>query len=431
MRRILCLALAVLCLGCTSVISTKVAGNSTNEGFIYSLKKVGFLGNATYVLRSCGNPANVDVTVDFSPMYLADKTTEYVINYDKLNRMNKNIDMNLNYDGSGSIASINFAEEDKTLEIAAKAIVAAGKIAVAIAIKSRSDNVCTRETNDILIGMENTKKRIRDESKMLADVESQTAALKLTLTKLQSNSKEYVQTQNSLDLLEKTSKYYADTIDKNKKSLAAAVDQTTMVQRIYFGFADKETEKCWPPDDINSKQWFNSSYAPSGKDYVVCAKLEPIGTPGKNTFSSPTEGVYYRQPGLGLLSVCGGGVCMWGNPPEGGKLLYLKYVDVPQFGTVAVLPFRNNVGGNDQLNVTFSTSGGLQTARFSNKAADEKIGTLLDQATSNVVPVIGAAKNQALERTKAQTDLLKAQTDKLKAEKALKDAEADLKKDGN
>ena len=73
----------------------------------------------------------------------------------------------------------------------------------------------------------------------------------------------------------------------------------------------------------------------------------------------------------------------------------------------------------------------IRRSRFTNKAADEKLGTLMDQVAQTVGSVISGAKTQGVDRTKAQTDLLKAQVDRLKAQKELQDAQSALNKGGD
>lgn len=427
MRRILCLALAVLCLGCTKLVSYKVM-NSSNTGLVYSLKKVGYVGNMTHVI-SCENGPKVDILIDLIPMYTKDKTAEFVVNYDKWFKINKQFDLNMVYDDYGALKSINAQAEDKSIEIATKILSTAASIAAKAAI-FRTGGACEQSIKTAFDGRNQDKETLKEHSAKYKYNNNVISDKEKMLQNTRLNKNDYEGTLNEIRALTDENKKLSKNIEEIQEKIQANENLLKVVQGVSLGIMNENREEVWAPDPQVIKMWFPSDAQNKTNELTVFASLSNFTVPhGKP--ENCTDGIYYRLPAPGLLAVCTKEHCRNGRPVDKGKLLYAKFVEVPQFGDLAILPFHNNVGISNNINVAFNPNGGLQSARIINSPGDKKIGEMLDQLSASFQTVSGAIKDKDVSQLNSQTAILKAKIDKIKAEKDLRDAEEALKNAGN
>jgi hypothetical protein len=249
MRRILCLVLAVLCIGCTKLVSTKVTDTSENKGFVYTLKKTGFVGNVTHTLKSCGANPTVAVSVELVPVASPDWEAEYVINYDDWTKINKNFEFKLFLDSIGSIKSVNTSAEDRSFEIAGKALSTAVSIAAAgfgfpglemkslglgsvLLDKDELNTVCSRQASTTLEEIKEGKNEVKN--RLASMTENEKAIIdKLSLAvQQQTNSTNQKNLLKQVEDLRTLNKQIAALVAKENEGLAAKMKAVTLV-RLY------------------------------------------------------------------------------------------------------------------------------------------------------------------------------------------------------
>jgi hypothetical protein len=198
------------------------------------------------------------------------------------------------------------------------------------------------------------------------------------------------------------------------------------VRFVEFSPRASDGDVVWAPDREAMKEWFSTLTAKDFGKWTAYARLDRTSPARESGLKPSVEGIYYRIPGEGALSVCAGGPCGKGDG-QGPPTVYYKKVSVPQFGTVGILPFRNGWGQTNQVGVSFTPDGGLDNAQYKNTAGDQKVGAFLDQTSSAASGLSSGIRNRKVEGIQAETGVINAETELFKAKRKRQDAEAELK----
>lgn len=368
-----------------------------------------------------------------------DPAQVYVIDYSSLDAWNKTSSVKVDFYDSGAIKSINAAADDRSAEIAAKAISAVGKVAAFVAKGGvvEYQPKCTTDTVEALTAVANAKKEV---GRLTTRLATETAALDaMTARVLRSGDSTTSQVRNAHDRLIGQVAATQFELDLAKKLLAAKREAVTYSDTVLFpeDGTTSETEEGQAVPVKQLGEWLDPASATQLADFAALSAvyfdLSTIGQWEKGrgydddgeTFSAKERtraGLRYRVGVPGKLTICQGAACS-DTLAETREVLDTKNVTILQKGTTFYMPFSSAAFTNASLSATFSEGGVLTSAGYEQKrAAGEAVAGLADLLADQVVTVGGVirdAKTTKLEGLKEQTDLAKAQKDLADAQKAL------------
>lgn len=433
-------AASVALSGCTTHLEVSRAtpeSPATRQGIAYFLPFTQYETKTVWSL-SCdaSKTAALAAKVTSTPKTGPDPANVYTIDYASLDALNKTSSVKVDFYPSGAIKSINAAADDRTAEIAAKAISAVGKIAKFAAAAGPSFTpICKDEQIQALKAIGATRTSI---AKLMARLALEIAALDaMTARVIRGGTSTTDATRSDHDRLIGRVSATQFELDVAKKKLAGQLEGVTFTKTSLFPetssqFASTIGEQV-PVDTL--RDWFTAGTDAELKTVAEnFAVFLDLSTPNNWQNGKAIEetnkgddkairraGVRYRIAVPGTLSICQGAPCSVRSSIK--QELATEPVRVLQQGTTFYLPFDSKAFTNGSLTATFSEDGVLTSAGYEQKrAALESVAGLADLLADQVVTVGGAirdAKTTELERLKDEIDLAKARADLATAQKAL------------
>lgn len=417
---------------------------TSRRGIAYFLPFTQFDTKTTWTLAACDAQGIPEIAVSFAatPVSAPDPDHLYTIDYSSLDAISKTSSVKVDFHDSGAIKSINASAEDRTAEIAGKAISAVAKIAK-FAAPGAAPNAakfqCTETAKKILEDLKDKKGKF---TKLTAKLEKATKVLDaLTVRVVRSDDATPAKVFAELDRQIANVVATQLGIDQAKKVIAAQLKKVSYTSEVKFPATSSQFrsgQQMLPLAKL--REWvanFDTVVSQSGlaeyeRSQSVFLELTASGGwekgtdyPADRSKEARRAGLRYRIAVPGQLSVCQNTHCSdFDNEPiEVEKGLPVRIL---QRGTTFYLPFASAPFSNGALSATFSESGVMTSAGYEQKkVAGEAIAGLADLLADEVVTVGGMireAKNTKLEKLNERTAIAKAVQEALNAEKALLDA---------
>lgn len=183
------------------------------------------------------------------------------------------------------------------------------------------------------------------------------------------------------------------TIRLSDSDMTKLFDARSVIDRCKIGTA-LECKLAWPQVQIELK--------PLGAD--------PVVVPGAANPPQPRiEGLYYRQPAFGTLTLCAPD-CPADSGTTDGVVLR-QPIAMPQWGAVSVLTLKNEFFDNNTLGAVFNADGGLASLNFSAKARAEGASAAAAAGADKYFNLIRDIGKDARDERKSQRDERKAEED--------------------
>lgn len=418
---------------------------ASRRGIAYFLPFTQFDAKTTWTLASCDAQGVPEIAVTFAatPVSAPDPDHLYTIDYASLDAISKTSSVKVDFYDTGAIKSINAAAEDRTAEIAGKAISAVGKIAKFGFIGASQSSFkfeCSRDSKENLVKLKAANAKV---TSLTAKLERATDALDaLTVRVVRSGDATPAKVFAEQD--RQIANVVATKLEQDLAGKAAArlLKKLSYISELKFPATSADSQSSAQELPLSTLQSWIGNLALAGtpdvpwetavKRFVdaqsVYLELQSSGGWQGGTDYTASNGKAARRAGLryriavpGTLSVCKKTLCsnLRGEP--------VKVKDLPvrilQRGTTFYLPFASAPFSNGSLSATFSEGGVMTSAGYEQKkAAGEAIAGLADLLADEIVTVGGVireSKTTKLEALKERTDIATAKKAAEDAEKAL------------
>lgn len=433
--------IALLHSGCTTHLEVGRGDPSiasSRRGIAYFLPFTQFENAITWSI-ACDKTgvASLVPKVESTAKAARDPSEIYVIDYTSLDAWTKTSSVKVDFYDSGAIKAINAAADDRTAEIAGKALTAIGKVAKFAAVGGLDSTVpkCSKSALDGLTDVSTAKGNVTRLTNRLA---TETASLDaVTARVLRSGDSTSDSVRRSHDRLIGKVAATQFELDRSKAELIGALTAVSYTETTIFPEASNAFESTTPATvpDKQLQKWLEplsstqrEAFADLFSIYFQLSSLKgwEKGVSYDDTRVSTKEsrkaGLRYRVGVPGTLSVCQGAKCSDDLSITKEVIAELP-INILQRGTTFYLPFSSAPFTNAGLNATFTEGGVLTSAGYEQKrTSGEAVVGIADLLADQVVTLGGAiheAKNTKLEKLKEQTELAKARKDLADAERAL------------
>ena len=433
--------ISLILTGCTTQLEVgrgNPAVASSRRGIAYFLPFTQFENAITWSI-ACdkAGAASLVPKVESTAKAARDPSEVYVIDYTSLDAWTKTSSVKVDFYDSGAIRAINASADDRTAEIAGKALTAIGKVAKFAAVGGDDSTVpeCSKYALDSLKDVGTAKDKV---AKLTNRLTAETASLDaLTARVLRSGDSTSESVRRSHDRLIGQVAGTQFELERAKAELVGTLESVTYEDTIVFPETSDAFESANPAKvpDKQLQKWLNP-LSPTKRDafadlFTLYFQLSSLRGWEKgvgyddasvSTKESRRAGLRYRVGVPGTLSVCQGAKCS-DDLATTKEIIAELPINILQRGTTFYLPFSSAPFTNAGLNATFTEGGVLTSAGYEQKRAKgEAVAGLADLLADQIVTVGGAvrdAKTTKLDKLKEQTELAKARKDLADAEKAL------------
>lgn len=440
---------ALSLLGCTSLKVHDFDGSvEKRRGIAYFLPLTQFDTTVTWAASCDKSTGALSITpkVEATPKNGPDPDGLQVIDYRSLSAFTKTSSVKVDFHESGAIKSINASADDRTGEILTATLVAAGKVAKAIAFAGGDKIECTDNLKTALGTAAGVKGRVEKKTSDLEKATAALTALNARVAREGGSLTNSMRQQHSKQIGEVTALQIE--LDALKAELTEALKPVTHVEKTVFPATGSELAsanglkiptsvlKKWTVQKSGeSDAQFTTRLAGIASTNSVWAELavndafRAFTSVGEAT---PEDGIRYRVAVPGTLRFCPGNAC---TPPADDTLavapepIKVFPVKVLHKGATFFLPFRSEAFTNGSLTATFNEAGVMMSAGYEQKKAQGEAlaavgGTLADQVTA-LVTAAREDKKTELELIQEATALDKARKERDVAAKALLEADPD------
>lgn len=455
----------VLVSGCTALESHRVNPSSDTmyQGIVYHLPQAQFEIALTRELTSCDpdtmtenvfHPV-VETSVEVKDSYVADPGQQYVIDYSELNGPTKVTELTVDRYPNGTLKSINGNIDDRTQQITgnflrgavsvAKMVAFGPKVGVVVPYTGSLGQIksCTKAATDALHKKAIAERELARLAKELIPLDEQIATRENAIAKGDRTAKRQTP---SLELLFSKRAQILKRVSERKDEVAKAKEVLVDKEVLHWPRRGADFGPCsvYPSKKLVNR-WFVSgsiafilstdtkicelaSEARGGSepldDLMVSLRLDAMTAAPTNEGTNHGEtidGIVYRQPGDGRLTICRGNEC------QPNTRLFSQAYRIPQLGVLARLSLRNRIFDKNNISATFEDSGALKTLTFGSEASAERASAVLAEMaeTAKTIPQAqAAAKKEAADARnaliEADTKRLTALRDKLKMQTELR-----------
>lgn len=446
--------------GCTSLKVKSFDGSvASRRGIAYFLPLTQFDTAVTWsaTCDKASNALSITPKIEAVPKTGPDPNGLHVIDYRSLSAFTKTSSVKVEFHESGAIKSINASADDRTGEIITSTLVAAGKVAKAIAFAGADDVTCSAALVAALGVAGGIKSQVDQKTGELERATDALTALNARLAREGGSLTNAMRRQHSRQIGEVTALQIE--LDALKAKLTEALKPVTHVEKSVFPASSDQfasTKGIQLPSSVLAK-WVTKKAGETGDQFKtrlagiastnsVWAELEVSQAfrdlSGQDA-GRPEDGIRYRVAVPGTLKFCPGSACTpplevggkEGEPDVGEDLAKAPEpiktfpVNVLNKGTTFFLPFSSEAFTNGSLTATFSAAGVMTSAGYEQKRAQGEAlasvgGTLADQVVSLATAAQDKEKTE-LELIQEATALYKAKKERDDAAKALLDADPD------
>jgi len=406
--RCLTVLLCIHVSGCTTSIEyekIQPGQQPSKPGIAYYLPRQVYAVTVTYEIKSCPTGeeiekgANVPLLITQSASVaeatVADEREKYSIALDTLTSGWKSTSLVTTLYDNQTLHTLNANADDRSATVI-KGVVSAGLSILRLsanlgAAKSGAVNMCTPEVYRALALLRTGTEKLLDQS--LDEKSRATEVAKVTYAK------------SKLQL----SQTYIYEPDHTNTAL------NILLSSNYMGL--------W----IDSDQAIDPS--PQKNDYYNLLKTQvklksTPATVAKLPESWEGNGVIYREPVNAVIQVCSG-TCDVSRP-----VIATYNTQISQLGRFAVLPLKNRPFEKNNIAVSFSANGRMESATYGSESRFEKMAATAsesltayegyaDKKRSARAAEDAAQAAAPLQAVKAETEMLKAKADRIEAERRL------------
>lgn len=411
--------------GCTTHLEVRKDGNGPyvergddlRAGVDYGLPMLQYKLAVKRTLAACTDKAGaVDLRfltkVTAEPHYIVGE--RFVINYPALSSWTKTSAFELQTYDTGAIKSLNAEAQDQTAGIIGDVV------KTGIGLVSLSTGVPIKLEAAIAPPLTRTYKCSGATTKLLADIKSATADLKVKTKRLTEGNDEIARlerlagqgalTNDGKKRLEEWNNKvgdYSKALTAAQESLEALTDRVSASEEMVWPKGATETtlnagpnvlskEKLRALLDFTTEGPIGFSASKLDEAMALVGVLAPIAPAPAQSKCPPepsdcelqalknkrAEGLIYRSPVPSLLLICqvsDGKAC---TPDGASSVIVSAGVLAPQLGPLRLLPMTNGAFQNNVLKVTFRENGGVATLNYDEKAAR---GKALSGAASSAI----------------------------------------------
>ncbi|MBD9502187.1 hypothetical protein IB256_15465 [Pseudomonas sp. PDM17] len=376
--------------GCTTSLTyekVEVGAQPTAPGFDYYLPKQKYIITITYEVVDCVN-FTVRQSATITEESIADRDQHYSIPIKTLSSGWKTTSLKRTLYDNGTLHTIGASAVSKEAEVLGGVVNTATNVVRIAGMgimgnKPTAGTLCNPSTDSALVAKNAAVKDLLDPSK---DDKARASAAAVITT-----AKETLQ------------------IVRQEEFIPRANDKPEA-----YTLEDKDFGK-W----VLQQNW----------EYLhpIVTGLEVIGTPTK-VDNLPTglkeKGVIYREPVPITVKVCDG-ICS-----DSSQTLASQMSFAAQFGRFSVIPLKNGPFQSNNIALTFSKSGGLETGEYGEESRFEKIAAAAAGSAATIDGFVAkkreakdkeseSKRNGPLNSLKAEADLLNAKSALIEAKRKL------------